>query len=83
MVKADFRLFYLLNDPIAAVDYFLPSVIRPSHASDLDWNNHLFGLVAIVCEYVSQLRGEPIHYSIEFVKDELLLRGTIKHMDKV
>ncbi len=52
LVEPDYKLLLLMNDPIAAVNYFLPSISRPEHASDLDWNNHIFGLVAIICEYI-------------------------------
>jgi hypothetical protein len=70
-----------MNDPIAAVSYFLPSLARPDHASDLDWNNHVFGLTAIICEYIQFVRSEPLHLAINQVYADLLKKGIVKHLE--
>jgi hypothetical protein len=70
-----------MNDPIAAVSYFLPSLARPDHASDLDWNNHVFGLTAIICEYIQFVRSEPLHLAINQVYADLLNKGIVKHLE--
>ena len=80
-VYPDSRHLALLDDPIAAVEFFLPSLSRPEQASDLDWNNHIFGLTAIVCEYIQFVRGEPLHFAIKEVHSHLLKKGVVKDLD--
>ena len=82
MVHSDDKLSYLLSDPVLAVSHFLPSLLKPAHATDLQWNNHLFGLTAIICDYFSILTLKPIHYFIQEVKSVLLSKGLIRNFDK-
>lgn len=82
LVHRDPYFAYLLRDPLEAFDHFFTHVSRPEHSSDLEWHNHLFGLTAIVCEYISCLRGQPIHFAINEVKAALLKRGTIRNLTK-
>jgi uncharacterized protein (UPF0305 family) len=70
-----------MDDPIAAVNHFLPLIKRPEKASDLDWNNHLFGLTSIICEYIQFLKGEPLHLAIKQVYAHLLEKGVVKELD--
>jgi hypothetical protein len=70
-----------MDDPIAAVEHFLPSITRPPQASDLDWNNHIFGLTSIICEYIQFVRGEPLHTAIKKVHAHLFEKGVIKQLD--
>jgi hypothetical protein len=82
-VEGDPSLSYLLNSPLQAFDHYWPHLSRPEHATDLEWTNHIFALAVIVCEYIALLRNQPIHFSINEVKDELLRRGTIRNFTKV
>lgn len=82
-VKADnndFRSF--LNDPIKAVNHFLPLVHRPESATDLEWSNHLFGLAAVVCDLIAMHKKRPLHLLIKEVKEDFLSRGLIKNFTK-
>ena len=82
MVQSDSKLSYLFSDPFLAVSHFLPSLLRPAHATDLQWNNHLFGLTAIICDYFSIINKKPIHFFIQEVKSVLLQQGLIRNFDK-
>jgi hypothetical protein len=72
-VRADSRLSFLLKkDPIHALHYFLPDLKRPSHATDLEWNNHIFGLASIICCYYSDLSGIALSTLLQDIKPLLL-----------
>ena len=73
-VESDYSLMLLLTDPITSFEYFLPHVSRPSHATDLQWNNHLFGLAVIVCDFIATLRDEPLHLSLEYLRKHLIAK---------
>lgn len=72
---------FLLKDPIQTLNHFLPYLPRPPHATDLEWNNHLFGVASIVCDYISILRNVPIMDLLKVVKDDFLQRGIIAVLD--
>lgn len=81
-VKADPTHVRLLDDPLYALSHFLPQLKRPHGASDLDWNNHIFGLTAIICDYISMLRGQTITSLLLYAKEALLSMNLIVPLDK-
>ena len=80
-VPPDPTFNFLLKDPISTLNHFLPYLPRPTQASDVDWNNHLFGVASIVCDYISILRNVPIMDLLNQVKEDFLQRGIIMVLD--
>ena len=72
----------LLKDPLLAFNYYLPKVSRPSHATDLQWNNHLFGLASLVCDLIATVNEQPLYITLKTLKTHLLSANLIKNFDK-
>jgi hypothetical protein len=63
-VEPDGKLSFLLNDPKKALNYFSDHLQKPDHMAqvgELEWNNHLFALSALICELFNHLEHKPIY----------------------